>query len=72
MKKPSGIEIINGEIWVTDHETSTIVVFDKQGKEKRTYRTQLSAGSLAGLAEGKDGKVYLVDMNRFRVYRLDE
>lgn len=72
LKRPSGIEVVGSEVWVTDNATSNIVVYDKQGKEKRTYRTKLSAGSLAGLTRGPDGKMYLVDMNRSRVYRLDE
>ena len=71
LTRPSGIEIKGSELWVTDNATSVIYVFNKQGKELKTYKTKLSAGSLSGLKQGPDGKMYLVDMNRFRVYRLE-
>jgi hypothetical protein len=71
LTKPSGLEIHGGLLYVTDAETSTFHVFDKTGKEIRHLRTELPAGSLAGLTFAGDGKVYFADRVAGRVMRID-
>ncbi|MGK4008323.1 hypothetical protein WMF31_37265 [Sorangium sp. So ce1036] len=71
LEAPSGIEIHDGLVFVTDHATSRFHAFDLTGQPVRTLDTGLPAGSLAGFTFGPDGKVYFVDMLSSRVYRID-
>jgi len=71
LPKPSGLEIIGDKIYVTDAETSEIVVFDKAGKELRRVATDLPAGALAGFVLAPDGKIWLVDRSTGTIFRVD-
>jgi outer membrane protein assembly factor BamB len=71
LKKPSGLEIRGGLLYVTDAETSRFHVFDKTGKEIRHLQTDLATDSLAGLTFGGDGKVYFADRSAGKIYRID-
>ena len=68
---PSGLEIYDGVLYVTDHATSRIHAFDLDGDEIRSVDTGLPSGSLAGFAVGPDEKAYFVDMPNAVVYRID-
>jgi DNA-binding beta-propeller fold protein YncE len=68
---PSGLEIKNDILYVSDNETGHIVAFDLQGKQLNAIETGLPPGSLAGMAFGPDGKLYFVDMVGNRLLRLD-
>lgn len=71
LTKPSGIEIKNDLLYVTDAETSTFHVFKKDGTEVRKLKTDLPAGSLAGFTFGADGKIWFADKVGARVLRID-
>jgi len=71
LEQPSGIEVKNDLIYVTDTATSTFHVFDKTGKEIRRLETGLPAGSLSGFTFGPDGKIYFTDRNGGKVLRID-
>jgi sugar lactone lactonase YvrE len=71
LEKPSGIEIKNDLIYVTDTATSTFHVFKKDGTEVRKLKTDLPEGSLAGFTFGSDGKIWFTDRKGGRVMRID-
>lgn len=71
LTKPSGIEIYNGLIYVSDTADSTFHVFDKTGKEIRSLQTDLPKDSLAGMAFGPDKKIYFTDKVAGKVIRID-
>ncbi len=71
LKAPSGIELRDQLLYVTDAQTSRFHVFDLDGKEVRKLDTGLEPGSLAGFAFGPDGKVYFTDRVKNRVMRID-
>lgn len=69
LKKPSGIEIDGGLIYVSDAETSHIHAYDGSGKQVRELDTGLPAGSLAGMAIS-GGSLYFVELPTSKVYRV--
>ena len=71
LETPSGIEVQDGFVFVSDNATSKFYAFDAQGQIVRTLDTGLPAGSLAGFTFGPDGKIYFVDMISGRAYRID-
>lgn len=71
LEQPSGLEIRNGLIYVTDTATSTFHVFDKTGKELRKLETGLPAGALSGFTFGPDGKIWFTDRKASKVFRID-
>jgi sugar lactone lactonase YvrE len=71
LTKPSGLEVHNGLIYVTDTATSTFHVFDKTGKEVRSLKTDLPPESLAGMAFGPDKKLYFADKVGGKLVRID-
>jgi DNA-binding beta-propeller fold protein YncE len=71
LQKPSGIELRNDLLYVTDTATSTFHVFRKDGTEVRKLETDLPPGALAGFTFGADGKIWFVDRVGGRVLRID-
>lgn len=71
LQKPSGLELQDGYLFVSDNATSKITAFSKSGERVNQLDTRLPPGSLAGMAFGPDGKLYLVDMIGNRVLRVD-
>lgn len=68
---PSGLELKNDLLYVADNANSRISVFTLSGERVNYVDTGLPSGSLAGMAFGPDGKLYLVDMVGNRVLRVD-
>lgn len=72
---PSGLEIRDRHLYVSDAETATIHKFtltgEPVGKMVLAGFSGLGKGSLSGITFGPDGKLYLVDMAGGRVLRLD-
>jgi hypothetical protein len=68
---PSGLEIHNDLLYVSDNGTGRIVAFDLTGKEVNAFDTGLGQGALAGIAFGPDGRLYLVDMLGNRVLYIE-
>ena len=71
VQRPSGIELHDGLLFVTDNAASRIVAFDLDGQVINYLDTGLPAGSLGGLNFGPDGKIYFVDMLGNQVLRID-
>ncbi len=71
VQQPSGIELHDGLLFVTDHFTSDILAYDLEGTLVNYVGTGLPSGSLGGLTFGPDGKVYFVDLVGDRVLRID-
>lgn len=68
---PSGLELHNDVLYVTDNATGRIVAFDLNGQQINALETGLAPGALAGMTFGPDGKIYFVDMLGSRVMRID-
>ncbi len=68
---PSGLEVHNGLIYVSDNASGWISAFDKSGQRVNLLNTGLPEGALSGMAFGPDGKLYFVDMVGHRVLRID-
>ena len=69
---PSGIELHDGILYVSDNATSQIHAFDLTGKLLNSLDTGFEPGSLAGMAFGpEDDKLYFVDMKTSRVHRIE-
>ncbi len=72
LEAPSGIELHDGVLYVSDNTTSQIHAFDLTGKLLNSLDTGFDAGSLAGMAFGpEDDKLYFVDMITSNVYRIE-
>lgn len=72
LKLPSGVELHEQRLYVSDNETGIIYRFALDGTPlgKLTIPGVTSRG-LAGLAFGPDGKLYFVDMGGSRVLRSE-
>lgn len=68
---PSGIELHEGLIYVSDNSSGWISAFNLQGERVNYIDTGLGSGALAGIAFGPDGKLYFVDMKGNQVLRID-
>ena len=71
LEAPSGLEIHEGLLYVTDRTTSRFHAFDMTGKEVRKLDTGFPPGSLAGFTFGPDGRIYFVDTISGRIYRIE-
>jgi hypothetical protein len=71
LKKPVGLEVRAGLIYVTDAEGGTFSVFDKRGRLLRKLTTGLPPSALAGFTFGFDGKIWFVDRTAEQVLRID-
>jgi DNA-binding beta-propeller fold protein YncE len=71
LSQPSGLEVHNGLIYVSDSGTGKILAFTPEGKLVNYLDTKLPTQSLAGINFGPDGKLYFVDMKGHRVFRVD-
>jgi hypothetical protein len=69
--QPSGLELHDGLLYVSDAADGRILAFDLEGTLVNWLDTGLGAGALAGLAFGPDGRIYLVDRVGQRVLRID-
>jgi hypothetical protein len=61
LEKPSGLALHDGYIFVTDNETSTIQVFDRDGGEFDYLELDRPEGSLMGLRVDENGHIWVVD-----------
>jgi hypothetical protein len=72
LKLPSGVDLHQNRLYVSDNETGIIHRFGLDGKPlgKLTIHG-LGSRSLAGITFGPDGKLYFVDMGGSRVLRSE-
>ncbi len=68
--RPSGLEIHDGIIYVSDAETSRLWAFDMEGQALRSLDTGLPPGSLGGIALSPSGELYFVNVPRSAVVRV--
>jgi hypothetical protein len=71
LQQPSGIEVHNGLVYVSDTKTGTFHCFDKDGNEVRRLQTGLPEKSLAGFGFSSDNKLWFTDRVRGKVIRVD-
>ncbi len=71
LEAPSGIEIFEDVIYVSDSAQGLLYAFDMKGELLRTLDTTLPSGALAGIAIGPDARLYFVDLSGGRVFRVD-
>lgn len=69
MDKPSGLELHDGHIWVSDNQSGRIFAFDMEGALVDWLDTGLGAG-LQGMAFSPDGELYLVHTDAEQILRL--
>jgi DNA-binding beta-propeller fold protein YncE len=70
MEAPSGIELIDGTLFVTDNATSEIIAFSLDGEEIDRLDTELDAGSLMGIFAASVDDLWIVDALENRVFRI--
>jgi DNA-binding beta-propeller fold protein YncE len=70
MVVPSGLEIHDGHIFVSDMNASTIYAFTMEGELVDWLVTDLPGGSLTGMAFDPSGRLYLADALSNRVFQL--
>lgn len=71
LTQPSGVELYDGMLFVSDSATSKLHAFDLQGKLLRSLDTGLPEGSLSGFQIGPDKRLYFVDRLSSRIIRVD-
>ena len=67
---PSGIDLVEGLLFVTDNANSHIYVFDLAGNLVDWADTGLKEGSLAGIRAMSSQEIWFVDQKGDAVYRL--
>lgn len=70
LTRPSGLELIDGVLVLTDHAASEVVAFDLDGQELARLETTWPEGTLMGLEVDEQGRLYLVDALAGQVLRL--
>ncbi|MEC8191734.1 MAG: hypothetical protein VX127_03320 [Myxococcota bacterium] len=70
LESPSGIELVDGVLLVTDNQTSEIVAFDMDGSVVDRVNTGLPAGSLMGIFARTIEDLWIVDAVGNRVLNL--
>ncbi len=68
---PSGVAFDADQLIVTDNDTSRIWYFERDGTPIGSIDTGLPAGSLAGVAVGPDGVLYVSDQRLGAAYRVE-
>jgi len=71
VQKPSGLELHDGLLFVSDNAASRILAFDLDGTLVNYIETGIAGGALGGITFGPDDKLYFVDMIGSRVLRID-
>jgi hypothetical protein len=70
LKAPSGLALYGDLIVVTDNETSTIQVFDRDGNEVDYLETERPAGSLMGVRVDDEGHIWVADFLANEILRF--
>ena len=70
LELPSGIELHEDHLWVTDNATSRIYAISLEGEVVDWLDTGLPTGSLMGITFDGSGRIYIVDAVGERVLRI--
>jgi len=75
LQAPSGIDVYKDRLVVTDNATNEIVIFDISGDEPkemgRLQPDQQEITNIMGIKTGPYGRIFFVDHDQGKVYRLD-
>ncbi len=70
LERPSGLELVDGLLWVSDNATGGIYAFELDGTLVDWLDTELPDGCLMGLAFSDDGNLWFVDAVEQEVLRI--
>ena len=70
LQKPSGLELHDGLLYVSDYQSSKIFAFTLNGELVDWLDTGLPTGSLKGLAIQADGSIFAIDATSQRIVRF--
>ena len=70
LESPSGLEVADGVMYVTDNATGVVHAFDMDGNQLDYLDTGLGAGQLMGLAVKSDGSLWLVNAETNEIWKL--
>jgi hypothetical protein len=70
MSTPSGLELHDGYLFVTDYQTSSIAAFDLDGNLVDWLDTGFPAGTLMGMEFDDDGRLYVVNSTGNQLLRI--
>jgi hypothetical protein len=70
LTQPSGIALHDGRLFVSDHATGEIVVYDAASFDELD-RMSTEAPGITGLDIGPDDRIYYVDMTAGELHRVD-
>ncbi len=70
MVRPSGLEMHDGHLYVTDNATGYIFAFSLDGELVDYIDTGLPDGALQSIAFKDNGDLYMVDSNGERIFRM--
>jgi hypothetical protein len=71
LKLPSGLDVYDDALLITDAQTGLIHLFDLDGAALTAIDTGFGPGALAGVSVGPDGRVYFVNWNAASVHRIE-
>jgi hypothetical protein len=71
MEAPSGIDLIDGVLFVTDNTTSEILAFNLDGGLIDRLDTELETGSLMGIYAKSIEEIWIASAKENRVYRIE-
>lgn len=68
--QPAGVAWSEGRVWITDHGTGRVLVFDVSGRLVAEVDTGRGAGALGGIAV-RERTAFITDLTRDEVFRID-
>jgi hypothetical protein len=68
--QPAGVAWSEGRVWITDHGTGSVLVFDVSGRLVAEVDTGRGAGALGGIAV-RGRTAFITDLTRDEVFRID-
>ncbi|MCP4498494.1 MAG: hypothetical protein GY822_00810 [Deltaproteobacteria bacterium] len=70
LNQPSGLELHDGMIFVSDYESGMIFAFSKEGEVLDYIDTGLGGGALQGMAFSSTGELFFVNTDGNSIWRL--
>jgi sugar lactone lactonase YvrE len=70
LRQPSGLALANGHLVVGEYATGRVSVFTLDGRRATSVLTGLGPRALAGIAVAPNGRIYVADVRRGRLWSL--